>query len=60
MMKGGALTFGCPGLHEAAARLEAACTEDAADLLPDHAAALSRAFDEVCDGLAPRLRPAAA
>jgi PAS domain S-box-containing protein len=59
-MKGGALTFGCPGLHEAAARLEAACTEDAADLLPDHAAALSRAFDEVCDGLAPRLRPAAA
>jgi PAS domain S-box-containing protein len=58
-LKGSAMTFGCRAMQEAAAQLEAAAQNGASDRLPEYAAALCRAFEEVRDGLEPRLRPAA-
>ncbi|MBX6367188.1 MAG: PAS domain S-box protein [Rhodospirillales bacterium] len=57
-LKGSAVTFGCRALSEAAGSLEAAAKDEAADLIP-HVEALSRAFDEVREGLEMRLRSAA-
>lgn len=57
-LKGSAMTFGCRALSEAAGLLEAAAKDEAEDLVP-HAESLSRAFDEVREGLETRLRSAA-